>query len=108
MKKNKHKENNSEVVRVPTPKENQVIGKVITRHGCSKSTVKCSDGKVRMCRVPGAKRRYLKIRPGLYVIVSPWKIQGDEKGDIILQYRGNQVKWLKSKGYLKGLSEEEF
>lgn len=98
----------SEVFRVRTPRENQVIGKVITRHGYAKSTVKCSDGKVRMCRVPGAKRRYLKIRPGLFVLVEPWKIQGDKKGDIVYQYRKNHVNWLKSHGYLKGLFDKEF
>lgn len=108
MNRNKNKNDNSEILRVPTPNEKQVLGKVINRHGCSKSTIKCSDGKIRMCRVPGARRRYLKIRPGLFVIVEPWKIQGDEKGDIILQYRGNQVNWLKNNGYLEGLSEEEF
>lgn len=98
---NKDKQEGEQTFRVKTPKNNQVIGKVITRHGYAKSRVKCSDGKVRLCRVPGAKRRYLRIRPGLFVLVQPWKIQGDEKGDIIYQYRKNQVRWLKNKGYLK-------
>lgn len=109
-KKNSRSRNKNDqaVFRVQTPKANQVIGKVITRHGYAKSTIKCSDGKIRMCRVPGAKRRYLKIRPGIFVLIAPWKIQGDEKGDIIYQYRDNQVNWLKNRGYLEGLFEEEF
>lgn len=106
--KNSKEQENQEILRVQTPKDKQVIGKVITRHGYAKSTVKCSDGKIRMCRVPGAKRRYLKIRPGIFVLIEPWKIQGDQKGDIIYQYRDNQVSWLKSKGYLESLFEEEF
>ena len=107
-KKYNRNDKNPEVFRVPTPKPNQLIGKVITRHGYAKSTIKCSDGRVRMCRVPGAKRRYLKIRPGIFVLIEPWKIQGDVKGDIVYQYRDNQVKWLNSKRYLDGLFEEEF
>lgn len=32
------------------------------------------------------------------VIVLPWIVQSDEKGDIIYRYTGTQVEWLRRKG----------
>ena len=50
-----------------------------------------------------------EVREGDLVIVEPWEFQGDEKGDVILKYRRNQVDYLKKKGYLRMLDEfEEF
>ena len=65
--------------------------------------VECSDGKRRLCRVPGRLKRRLWIREGDYVIVEPWEVQGDERGDIIWKYKPVQVEILRKKGYLKWL-----
>ena len=69
--------------------------------------VLCLDGKERICRIPGRLRRALWVREGNVVIVQPWELGGNEKGDIIYKYRGKaEVDFLEKKGYLKSLEEE--
>ncbi len=98
-----------EVLRVRTPRGREVIGTIDQRLGGSKMRVKCLDGKTRMCRVPGRMKRRLWVREGDVVIVEPWELGGDEKGDLVYKYRPNQVQWLKKKGILKQIEEfEEF
>jgi translation initiation factor 1A len=96
-----------EITRVRLPKGREVLGIVETRLGFGKSRVICSDGKTRICRVPGHLRRNLWVRPDLIVIVEPWEVEGDAKGDIIYIYNENQANWLKTRGYLKTLLKEE-
>ncbi len=96
-----------EVVRVPLPKGNQVIGIVEVRLGFGKSRIQCTDGKVRICRVPGRLKRRLWVRPNNIVLVQPWEIEGDRKGDILYRYLDNQVEWLKKRELLKDLIEKE-
>ena len=49
------------------------------------------------------------VREGDVLLIKPWELNGDEKGDIIFKYRKSQTTWLKRKGYLKKLKEfEEF
>ena len=41
------------------------------------------------------------------VIIEPWELGGDTKGDIIYKYRGKaEVDFLKKKGYLKNIDQE--
>ena len=96
-----------EEIRVRLPKGRQVLGIVEIRLGYGKSRVICSDGKTRICRVPGALKRRLWVRPDSFVLVEPWEDEGDRKGDILYIYRANQANWLKRKGYLKNLIEQE-
>ncbi len=97
---------NEELLRVPLPRKKQVLGIVETRLGYGKSRVRCTDGKTRLCKVPGHLKRQLWVRPGDVVLVEPWEIEGDRKGNIILNYKPNQKEWLDKKGYLKALIEE--
>ncbi|MEM4714291.1 MAG: translation initiation factor eIF-1A [Candidatus Nanoarchaeia archaeon] len=97
-----------QVTRVPLPKSGELFGIVETRLGFGKSRVICSDGKIRICRVPGHLQRTLYVRPDNVVIVKPWEFQGDQKGDIIYVYTENQTAWLKKNNYLKDLIKEEF
>lgn len=98
-----------EVLRVRTPRGREVIGTIDQRLGASKMRVKCLDGKTRLCRVPGRMKRRLWVREGDVVIVEPWELGGDEKGDLVYKYRPNQVQFLKKKGILKQIEEfEEF
>ena len=97
------------IIRVPTPNKSKkeifsVVNKIL---GGSRMDVKCEDGKSRMARIPGSKRRRMgRIRTGDVLIVVPWDIQ-DEKADIVYRYRKNQVKLLKRKNVLpKELSIE--
>lgn len=92
--------------RLVLPKGRQVLGIVETRLGYGKSRVICTDGNTRICRIPGARRRDLWIRPGNVVLVEPWEAQGDTSGDIIFQYTPPEVQRLKRKGLLKDLLEK--
>ncbi len=90
-----------EPIRVRTPQGNEVIGYVEQLLGFTKFRVRCSDGKVRLCRIPGKLRRSLWVRSGNYVLVRPWEVQSDERGDIVYKYNPTQVSWLRKRGYLK-------
>jgi translation initiation factor 1A len=63
--------------------------------------VRCLDGKTRICRIPGRMKRHLWVREGDVIIVEPWELSGDEKGDVIFKYSKSQVQFLQKKGYLK-------
>ena len=71
--------------------------------------VRCLDGKTRICRVPGRLKKKLWIREGDILLIEPWVLGGDEKGDVIFKYKPNQVDWLKKNGHLKEVEDfEEF
>ena len=98
-----------EIVRIKLPKHNQSLGIVDQRLGASRMKVKCLDGKTRICRIPGRMKRKLWVREEDIVLVEPWELGGDKKGDIIYKYKKTQILFLKKKGYLKKLEElEEF
>ncbi len=92
---------NEEVTRVRMPRENEVFGIVEDMLGGGRFRVNCMDKKTRVCRVSGKFKRTQWIRPGDVVLVRPWEVQGDEKGDVIWKYKKAQVEWLKKKGYLE-------
>ena len=69
--------------------------------------VRCIDGKMRICRIPGRLKRRLWVRDGDIVLVEPWELGGDEKGDIVYKYRQNQVAWLEKHGFLKQVENQK-
>lgn len=96
-----------QVIRVRLPQKDEILGIVQQRLGGSRMRVLCLDGKERICRIPGRLRRALWVRENDVVIVEPWELGGDEKGDILYKYRGKaEVDFLKKKGYLKNLEDE--
>lgn len=96
-----------QVFRVRLPQKEEVLGIVQQRLGGSRMRVLCLDGKERICRIPGRLRRALWVRENNVVIVQPWELGGDKKGDIIYKYRGKaEVDFLRKKGYLKNLEDE--
>ena len=97
----KQHEIENEISRVKLPRGKQSIGVLDQRLGGSRMRVKCFDGKVRICRIPGRLKRKLWLREGDYVLVEPRGLGGDEKGDIIFKYRQAQISWLKQKGHIK-------
>ena len=98
-----------EILRVKTPRGKEVLGVVDVRLGMGKSRIKCFDGKERLCKVPGAKKRRLWVRPGDTIIIEPWEFGGDTRGNIIYKYKPAEVNWLKKKGFLKDMEDvEEF
>ena len=94
-----------EIRRTRMPRDREVIGIVEQRLGGSRMSVRCLDGKTRICRIPGRLKRRLWVREGNFVIVEPWELGGDAKGDIVYKYRPTQVDFLKRKGVLKQLEE---
>jgi translation initiation factor 1A len=92
-----------EIARIRIPKNNEVLGVVESLVGGDKAMVKCDDGKNRICRIPGRLRKRVWISPGDVILVEPWKVESEKKGDIVFKYTPTQVSWLKRKGYGKGL-----
>src|SRR3989338_5201821 len=98
-----------ELVRVRLPRGREVFGVVQQRLGGSRMRVLCLDGKTRTCRIPGRLKRTLWVRESDLVLVEPWELSGEEKGDIVYKFSPNQFEFLKKKGHLKKLEEiEEF
>lgn len=97
-----------EVRRTPMPKGRNILGLCEQRVGGSRMKVRCMDGKTRICRIPGRLKRKLWIREGDLLLIEPWELGGDDKGDVVFKYRPLQVDLLKQKGLLKGLEGEEF
>ncbi len=95
-----------QVLRVKLPRGKETLGIIEQRLGGSRMTVRCLDGKKRVCRVPGRLKKRLWLREGDVILVEPWEFGGNEKGDVIHKYRINEVDWLKKKGYLE--EQEEF
>ncbi|MCK5233897.1 MAG: translation initiation factor eIF-1A [Candidatus Aenigmarchaeota archaeon] len=91
------------VGRIPTPRGAQTMGVVESRLGFGKMRVVCSDKKLRICRVPGKYKRRIWLREGDIVLVEPWELEGDKKGDIIVKYRPAQVGMLRRQGLLDEL-----
>jgi translation initiation factor 1A len=90
----------SQFVRVRLPREGEVLGVVIGNFGGGRLQVQCKDGQERLCRIPGKIRRTIWVREGDVVLVKPWMVEGDKKGDIIWRYNHLQAEWLRNKKYL--------
>lgn len=87
-----------EIERLRVPHQGEILGVVEQMMGFDRLRVRCKDGHTRMCRIPGKIRKRLWIRENDVVIVRPWAVQGEEKGDIIYRYTRTQVDWLMRKG----------
>ncbi|MBI4181403.1 MAG: translation initiation factor eIF-1A [Candidatus Aenigmarchaeota archaeon] len=92
-------ETQEEFVRVRLPRSGEVIGEIEALLGASRFHVVCKDGKKRLCRIPGRFRKRIKIRVGDLVLVEPWTVEGDAKGDVVWIYTPTQANWLRRKGY---------
>jgi translation initiation factor 1A len=95
-----------EIRRVRLPRGNQVLGIVEQRLGGSRMRVRCVDGHTRVCRIPGRLKRRLWVREGDIVLIQPWEFSSDERGDVMFKYRYSQIDYLRKKGYLKKLENE--
>ncbi len=85
------------------PEDGEVIGKVTRIAGATRFFVKCTDGKERICTIPGRLRRKFWIKINDVVIVKPWVVQSDERGDIIWRYSMMDISRLRAKGMLDAL-----
>jgi translation initiation factor 1A len=89
-----------EIIRVRLPEGKQMLGTIEELLGASRFKVMCKDGKLRMCRIPGKFRKRVNVRIGDIVIVVPWDVESDEKGDIIWIYNKTHAAWLREKGHI--------
>lgn len=94
-----------EVKRVRRPDEDEILGIVLRKEGGGKYRVYCTDERERICRIPGSKKRGLWVKRDSVVLVSPWDIQGDEKGDIVYSYSNAETRWLEDRGFLDEIEE---
>ncbi|MBI2143792.1 translation initiation factor eIF-1A [Candidatus Woesearchaeota archaeon] len=90
-----------EIRRIKLPRGRQVFGMVEQLLGGTRMRVKCFDGKLRVCRVPGRFKRMLWIREGDTILVEPWELSGDDRGDAMYKYSKAQLQYLRNKGMLK-------
>ncbi len=97
-----------EIRRTPIPRGNQILGLCEQRVGGSRMKVRCMDGKNRICRIPGRLKRKLWVRENDILLIEPWELGGDKKGDVVFKYRPHQADVLKKKGMLKELLRDEF
>lgn len=98
-----------EIRRVKLPRGTQCFGIVDQLLGGTRMRVKCFDGKLRICRIPGRFKRMLWVRAGDTVLVEPWELSGNERGDVLYKYTKSQLQYLKNRGLLKDLQTfEEF
>lgn len=86
---------------VKLPKEGEILGVVMGTLGGGRLQVQCKDGKERICRIPGKIRRNIWVRDGDIVIIVPWEIGGDKKGDIVWRYNKYQAESLRKQGHIK-------
>ena len=96
------KNEENEYMRMPLPKnqENELFAVVEQVLAGSRMNVSCEDGKSRLARIPGGKRRRMgKIRMGDLLIVNPWDVQ-DNKADILYRYKRNQARSLSRRNIL--------
>ena len=106
----RQQEYQEDISRVKLPRGKQVFGILEQRLGASRMRVRCLDGNMRICRIPGRLKRRLWVKDGDVLLVEPWEFLGNEKGDIIFKYKKTQIDWLRRKGYLKEIvaATEEF
>lgn len=93
-----------EISRIRKPRDNEILGIVEMMMGGDKMKVQCDDGKERLVRIPGKLRKRVWIRVGDLILLTPWKVMSDERGDVIWRYTKTQANWLQKKGYLKNIS----
>jgi translation initiation factor 1A len=89
------------VQRLVLPKQNELLAVLDKKMGYGRYNVVCSDGKERLARVPGSKKKGLWLHIGDFVIIKPWDVQGDIKCDIVYKYMRHMVPKLEAKGLLK-------
>ena len=94
-----------ELRRTRMPRDGQVLGVCEQRLGGSRMRVRCLDSKTRICRIPGSLKRRLWVRENDILLIKPWELGGDEKGDVIFKYKPLQVSFLRNKGLLKALDD---
>ncbi len=82
----------------PLPDETTVLCIVEKLLGGEHFIARCIDGNTRMTRIPGRLRRRMWIREGDVVLVAPWDMQPERRGDLIYRYTQDEVRKLVDNG----------
>lgn len=85
--------------RLMLPRGDEVIGVIVKALGASNFAVFCSDKKQRICAIPGRLRRSFWVKERDLVLVKPWMVTGDQRGDIVWRYSLMDKDLLRSKGF---------
>lgn len=90
-------------IRLPNRARGELFGYIEQLLGAYRMRVRCEDGLVRLCKVPGGKRKSIWVQVGDLVIVEPWPLEGDKKGNVVYKYPKGRVEYLRGRGFLKRL-----
>lgn len=82
------------------PEQGEVLGIVFERLGGSRFRVRCQDGAERMCRLCGKLRNRCEVRGNDVVLIKPWPVQSNERGDVIWRYFPYAADQLRREGIL--------
>ena len=93
-----------EISRIKVPRNGEILAVIEIMLGSDRVRAKCSDGNVRICRIPGRLRKRVWMHSGDLILVKPWIVQSDVRADVVYRYTGTQANWLKRKGYVEGIS----
>jgi len=93
-----------EISRIRIPRKGETLSVVELMLGSDKMRARCDDGKERIIRIPGKLRKKVWIKVGDLILVQPWKVMTDRRGDVIWRYTRTQANWLQKKGYVKNIS----
>ena len=89
--------------RLKMPVDNEIVGRVMRIAGATNFFIKCNDGKERLCTIPGRLRRMFWIKTNDIVIVKPWIVQSDQRGDIVWRYSLLDISRLREKGMMQNI-----
>jgi translation initiation factor 1A len=85
--------------RLMLPRNGEMLGVITKSLGATNFVVFCSDKNERTCSIPGRLKRKFWIKEGDTVLVKPWVVQSNERGDIIWRYSIMDKSLLKQKGF---------
>jgi len=88
------------VGRIRKAQEGEIYGRITEMLGGDRLRVDCVDGNDRMIRIPGKLKKKVWVRVGDIVIIIPWEVQSDQKGDLKWRYTRAQVDLLRRDGSL--------
>jgi translation initiation factor 1A len=66
--------------------------------GGSRLIAMCEDDNMRMIRIPGKFKKKMWVRVHDVIIIKPWMVQSDSKGDLVYRYVKTERDTLIKKG----------
>jgi translation initiation factor 1A len=94
-------------VRMPNREAEEMFGVVAATLGGARMLVYCEDGKERICRIPGKIKNRVWVKEGDYVVIRLWVTEKDTRGDIVWRYRELENSFLRSRGLLNFMNQQQ-